>query len=145
LMLIDVEVNKALDLSELPFSLTGENIWADVNVQEIDEIVLTMPVLKSESVLIANAKEPQLMIYPNPFVQQTIMRVTVPETATIHLKIYNNLGKMVAVKQWEQSGSKNIEIHGDILPGSGVYSFEAIITSAEKTWLKTNKIIYLGH
>ena len=69
--------------------------------------------------------------YPNPFNPKTIINFQIPMFSFVSLKIYNTLGKEVAisVKERKSPGKYEVEFDGSNLP-SGVYFYRLAVSSS---------------
>jgi len=61
--------------------------------------------------------------YPNPFNPVTIIRFEIPEESRVNLKIYNGLGKLVAVLKDEvlPAGSYEVAWDASLMPGGNYH------------------------
>ncbi|MEO7356985.1 MAG: YCF48-related protein [Ignavibacteria bacterium] len=85
--------------------------------------------------------------YPNPFNPKTIINYELPITNFVSIKVYNNLGKEVAllVNQKQNSGSHKIEFDGSDLP-SGLYFYILKIekiNSSEVLFYESKKMVLI--
>jgi len=82
--------------------------------------------------------------YPNPFNLSTIIRYNVPETSTISIKVYDMMGREVAILITERNnqGNYSISFTGNGL-ASGVYYYrikgETIKVQLERVLLRPKK------
>ncbi|MEK6572656.1 MAG: T9SS type A sorting domain-containing protein, partial [Bacteroidota bacterium] len=70
--------------------------------------------------------------YPNPFNPTTTIKYTLPERSSVHLVVYDILGRQVAtvVKDEQSAGTHTVEFSSQGLP-SGVYFYR--LTTGTKT------------
>ncbi len=78
--------------------------------------------------------------YPNPFNPTTVINYSVPKTSFVTIKVYNILGKEVAVlvNKNEQAGNYNIEFAANKI-SSGVYFY----TMQAGDFVETKKLVVL--
>jgi hypothetical protein len=81
--------------------------------------------------------------HPNPFNSSTIIKFSIPSPGNVQLRVYNMLGKEVAiiVNKDMESDSYSILFDGSTLP-SGQYSYTLLFT-AGGTQTKLTKKMYL--
>lgn len=78
--------------------------------------------------------------FPNPFNPTTIIKYTVPSNGYVSLKVYDILGKEVAVLVNEQKSAGNYEVTFDAKNlSSGIYFYQM----SSSNFSKTNKMILL--
>ncbi|MCB2206304.1 HYR domain-containing protein [bacterium] len=85
--------------------------------------------------------------YPNPFNPTTMIRYDLPAPATVTLRVYNSLGREVAVLvagNEQNSGSYEVAFDGSVL-SSGVYSYTLVATEREsdRVFTQTRKMILM--
>ncbi len=78
--------------------------------------------------------------YPNPFNPTTTIRYSIPQSSFVSIKVYNALGKEVAVLADEEkpAGSYDVEIDATGLP-SGIYFYQL----KTEGYVKTKKMLLL--
>ncbi len=89
-----------------------------------------------------------LQNYPNPFNPSTRIKFSIPQTGFVSLKVYDALGKEVAVliNDEKPAGSYEAQFEGSKL-SSGVYFYRMIVTDPSKSSgqpiIHTNKMLLL--
>ncbi len=80
--------------------------------------------------------------FPNPFYNQTIIPYSLPEAATLQLKLYNSMGQLVRLvdESREQAGSYQLMIKQSDLK-KGVYHAVISISTPKKAVQQTIKLI----
>ncbi len=78
--------------------------------------------------------------YPNPFNPTTTIRYSIPENGFVILKIYNAIGKEMAVlvNETKEAGNYNLQFDASLLP-SGVYFYQLKASS----FVETKKMVLL--
>jgi photosystem II stability/assembly factor-like uncharacterized protein len=78
--------------------------------------------------------------YPNPFNPTTKIRYSVPQTSTVHIKVYDVLGNEIStfVNEEKPAGEYEVEFNGSGLP-SGVYFCQL----RAENYIKTIKMLLL--
>ncbi len=83
--------------------------------------------------------------YPNPFNPVTVIRYSIPENQFVSLKLYNVLGKEVAVlvNAKKEAGRHAIEFNGrDLASGIYFYKLEAEGNSGQK-FVSTKRMVLI--
>lgn len=78
--------------------------------------------------------------YPNPFNPSATIRYTIPHAAKVNIKIYDILGREIAVlvDEYKPAGTYSVKFNGDNL-ASGVYFYQLHAGN----FIKTNKMILM--
>ncbi len=122
LRLMFQSVNKP-DQGELSFYLSGNGVVGNKYGDEIEGIFLMMPKIFIQG----NIADEDFTIsgYPNPFGDLTNILYTLPEDGFVSLKVYNDIGDLVAVITCEkqQKGKHQATFSSDHLP-QGIYTFK---------------------
>ena len=145
LMAIDVTFKRQPLEGEIFFKPVGNNSWADRNATDIPFVELSLPAFGTPNTGNLAEAEPVVMAYPNPFAEKTTLHINLPEAANVRLKLFNSLGKQLAEQEWNQAkGSHRIEISSEELSGKGVYLFEILISTPNRTSLKRGTLILVN-
>jgi hypothetical protein len=127
------------------YAFGGEDEFGNL-VDKIEELKFITDVKGTEYPIPNEFKVEQN--YPNPFNLSTIIRYHVPETSTISIKVFDIMGREVAIlmNEEKQPGNYNISFKGNGL-ASGIYYYrikgEMNKGTVGKSFTETKKMILL--
>jgi hypothetical protein len=129
------------------FTPTGECIFSDRQANDITDVVLQLPVLKTGTLSGEPAKENENAYYlgnntPNPFDASTQIEYKIPANGNVHLSVFNILGKEVAVLVDQQQSAGTYQVTFDRKGlASGVYLYKLKVSDENGEYLKTRTLI----
>ncbi|HEY6437173.1 MAG TPA: T9SS type A sorting domain-containing protein, partial [Ignavibacteriaceae bacterium] len=125
------------------YSFNDENVSSGLNQYRLKQIDFDGTFSYSNTVqveIIAPSEFQLYQNYPNPFNPSTLISYQIPISSNVTLKIYDALGKEVAilVNENKPAGTYDVEFNASILP-SGVYFYQI----KADNFLQTKKMLLL--
>lgn len=130
------------EITPVEIDITSESELADKDGKVLENVVLTMPSIATETV-----KEFHLeQNYPNPFNPVTNITFSLPKTSSVKLAVYNSLGQMVRelINKDLQAGVHETKFDAlQLTSGVYFYTIKAIALDGSGEYNATRKLILL--
>lgn len=81
-------------------------------------------------------------IMPNPFSAQAVLSLSLPESGTLSIRIYDQLGKLVAAQTKQaDTGLETVQLDAESIGNSGIYHYSILLEGIQKQHLLNGKIV----
>ncbi len=143
LVVVKVHTKDLSSIEEpIAFSLGSYSELTDGNAQVLEDVVIAMPVIVTETLSMGeNTTSDHVALYPNPTKDICTLAYELPEAGRVTVSVYNLMGVKVldAANSRMESGHHELRLSTASL-ASGMYSCR-ITFEGESSWVKTIKLI----